>query len=102
MKKGKGENTQCYRKTTTEAYYYCTNSKATLSGDRCIVPSVTTFVSYRCPSGYKKSGNQCVKSSNSKDRIKAIKKEATSTTEKIWSKEKEMDGWTWTGNTKEE
>lgn len=102
LKKGKGENTQCYRKTTTEAYYYCTNSKATLSGDRCIVPSVTTFVSYRCPSGYKKSGNQCVKSSSSKERIKATKKEATSTTEKIWSKEKEMDGWTWTGNTKEE
>ena len=102
LKKGKGENTQCYRKTTTEAYYYCTNSKATLSGDRCIVPSVTTFVSYRCPSGYKKSGNQCVKSSSTTARVKATKKEATSTTEKIWSKEKEMDGWTWTGNTKEE
>ncbi len=102
LKKGKGENTQCYRKTATEAYYYCTNSKATLNGDRCIVPSVTKVISFRCPSGYKKSGNQCVKSSNSKDRIKATKKEATSTTEKIWSKEKEMDGWTWTGNTKEE
>lgn len=102
LKKGKGENTQCYRKTTTEAYYYCTNSKATLSGDRCIVPSVTTFVSYRCPSGYKKSGNQCVKSSSTTNRVKATKKEATSTTETIWSKEKEMDGWTWTGNTKEE
>lgn len=102
LKKGKGENTQCYRKTTTEAYYYCTNSKAILSGDRCIVPSVTTFVSYRCPSGYKKSGNQCVKSSSTTARVKATKKEATSTTETIWSKEKEMDGWTWTGNTKEE
>ena len=102
LQKKNGKATKCYKKTTTEAYYYCTNSKATLNGDRCIVPSVTKVISLRCPSGYKKSGNQCVKSSNSKDRIKATKKEATSTTEKIWSKEKEMDGWTWTGNTKEE
>ncbi len=102
LQKKNGKATKCYKKTTTEAYYYCTNSKATLNGDRCIVPSVTKIISLRCPSGYKKSGNQCVKSSNSKDRIKATKKEATSTTEKIWSKEKEMDGWTWTGNTKEE
>lgn len=100
--KKNGKATKCYKKTTTEAYYYCTNSKATLNGERCIVPSVTKVISLRCPSGYKKSGNQCVKSSNSKDRIKATKKEATSTTEKIWSKEKEMDGWTWTGNIKEE
>ncbi len=102
LQKKNGKATKCYKKTTTEAYYYCTNSKATLNGDRCIVPSVTKVISLRCPSGYKKSGNQCVKSSSSKDRIKATKKEATSTTEKIWSKEKEMDGWTWTGNTKEE
>lgn len=102
LQKKNGKATKCYKKTTTEAYYYCTNSKATLNGDRCIVPSVTKVISLRCPSGYKKSGNQCVKSSNSKDRIKATKKEATSTTEKIWSKEKEMDGWTWTGNIKEE
>lgn len=102
LQKKNGKATKCYKKTTTEAYYYCTNSKATLNGERCIVPSVTKVISLRCPSGYKKSGNQCVKSSNSKDRIKATKKEATSTTEKIWSKEKEMDGWTWTGNIKEE
>ena len=102
LQKKNGKATKCYKKTTTEAYYYCTNSKATLNGDRCIVPSVTKVISLRCPSGYKKSGNQCVKSSSSKERIKATKKEATSTTEKIWSKEKEMDGWTWTGNTKEE
>ena len=101
-KSGSNTKTKCYKKTTTEAYYYCTNKNATLENDRCIVPSITTFVSYRCPSGYKLSGNQCLKSTSTKDRIKATKQEGTSKTETIWNKNKNLDGWTWTGNTKEE
>lgn len=101
-KSGSNTKTKCYKKTTTEAYYYCTNKNATLENDRCIVPSTTKFVSYRCPSGYKLSGNQCLKSTSTKDRIKATKQEGTSKTETIWNKNKNLDGWTWTGNTKEE
>ena len=101
-KSGSNAKTKCYKKTTREAYYYCTNKNATLENDRCIVPSTTKFVSYRCPSGYKLSGNQCLKSTSTKDRIKASKQEGTSKTETIWNKNKNLDGWTWTGNTKEE
>lgn len=102
IKSGSGSKTKCYKKTKREAYYYCANTSATLQNDRCITPSTTKFVSYRCPSGYKLSGNQCLKSLSSKERIEATKTEGTSKTETIWNKDKELDGWTWTGNTKEE
>ena len=100
-KRGNGENTSCYKKTTTDSYYYCTNQDATLEGTRCIIPEKTTFLSYSCPSGYDLSGNQCIKT-NVTDRILATENEyPTSSEETIWSKEKELEGWTWTGNTKE-
>ena len=68
---------------------------------RCIIPEKTNFLSYSCPSGYDLSGNQCIKT-NVTDRILATENEyPTSSEETIWSKEKELEGWTWTGNTKE-
>ena len=98
---GSGKNSRCYKKTTTEAYYYCEQSDATLQGDRCITPAKTQFITYSCPSGYSLEGSTCYKE-NSTDRILATENETpTSETETIWSKEKEVEGWTWTGNTKE-
>ena len=98
---GTGKNSKCYKKTTTASYYYCDQSDAILQGDRCITPSKTEFITYSCPSGYKLEGSTCYKE-NSKDRILATENETpTSETETIWSKEKEVEGWTWTGNTKE-
>ena len=99
--RGSGSNISCYKKTSTDSYYYCTNSKATLSGTRCIVPETTTFLSYSCPLGYDLSGNQCIKE-NVTERILATENDGpVSKEEVIWSKTKDLEGWTWTGNTKE-
>ncbi len=101
-KKGSGKNTICYKKTSTESYYYCSNVSATLKGNRCYIPSKTEFLGYRCPNGYENSGSQCV-DVNHTNTIYATETDGTNTTEEtIWSRSKEVDGWTWTGNTKEE
>ena len=100
-KRGSGESTTCYKKTTTDSYYYCSKSSATLEGTRCIVSGSTTFRGYSCPIGYDVSGSNCVKT-NVTDRILATENDTeTSRTETIWSKNKDLEGWTWTGNTKE-
>lgn len=100
-KRGSGSSTVCYKKTTTESYYYCSNSEATLDGTRCIIPSKTKFIAYRCPNGYDLSGNQCIKTDVT-ERILATENDTTTATEEtIWSKTKDLEGWTWTGNTKE-
>ena len=99
--RGSGKNTTCYKETTTAAYYYCEQSDAVLEGTRCITPEKTEFIAYSCPSGYSLEGNICYRET-SRDRILATENDiAASTTETIWSKEKEVEGWTWTGNTKE-
>ena len=101
-KRGTGSKTQCYKKVKKESYMYCSNSEATLIGDRCVIPEKTELVGYNCPLGYKKFNNTCVKNT-AKESILATKNNVDSTyTETIWSKTKELKGWTWTGNTKEE
>ena len=100
-KRGSGSNTTCYKKTTTDSYYYCSSSNATLEGTRCITKGSTTFRGYSCPIGYDNVGRSCVKT-NVTERILAEETNGSSTeTETIWSKEKDLEGWTWTGNTKE-
>lgn len=100
--RGSGKNALCYKKTTKDAYYYCSNKNATLNGDRCIVPASTEFLGYKCPGGYTSSGSMCYKY-NVKDRISATKSEGTVvSTETIWSKVKDVKGWIFTGNTKTE
>lgn len=98
-KKGTGSNTTCYKKETSESYYYCKNSEATLEGDRCIIPSVKTFVSYTCKKGYELSGTKCIKE-NSDKILATIKEVPTTEEETIWNESKKISGWTWTGNTK--
>jgi len=101
-KSGTGASTKCYKRTTTDSYYYCANSKAQLSGTRCIIPATTSFVSYQCPSGYSLKGDKCYRTKKG-DTILATENDITTDrTETIWSKEKEVEGWTWTGNTKTE
>lgn len=100
-KKGSGSSTKCYKKTTTEGYYYCTNSKAKLVGDRCIISATTTFKNYSCPNGYKLNGTTCYREVSG-ERIQATKSYGSDQNEEtIWSKEKKIAGWTFTGNTKE-
>lgn len=100
-KRGSGSNISCYKKTSTDSYYYCTNPDATLNGTRCIVDSKTTILAYSCPLGYDLSGNQCIKE-NVTEHILATENDGPVTKEEvIWSKTKDLDGWTWTGNTKE-
>lgn len=99
--KGTGKNTSCYKKTTTESYYYCSNTSATLSGNRCIIPEKTEFKGYRCPSGYTLTGTKCV-DDNATERINATKSQSVSSeTQTIWSRTSNVTGWTWTGRTKE-
>lgn len=100
--KGKGSSTVCYKKTTGEGYYYCTSSAATLNGTRCIIPATTTFIAYRCPSGYENSANKCIKTNKVERILATLETSETSSEETIWSKTKDLEGWTWTGKTKEE
>lgn len=100
-KRGYKTSTQCYKKTSTDSYYYCTNTNAQLDGTRCIVPEETTFMGYSCPSGYDLVGNQCI-TNQAVDRILATQTASQSKrTETIWSRYKQVNGWTFTGNTKE-
>jgi len=101
-KVGSGKSTRCIRKTQKEGYYYCASSTATLSGDRCVVSEKTEFMGYSCPSGYKVSGSQCVKENATETILATKNSEVTISEETIWSKTKDVSGWTWTGNTKEE
>ncbi len=98
-KTGSGQNTRCYKKASTESYYYCQNLDATLEGTRCIIPEKTEFIGYRCPFGYTNSGTKCIDDDYT-ERINATKTNESSE-EIIWSKSKEVEGWTWTGKTKE-
>ena len=98
---GSGKYTKCYKKTTTEGYYYCKNSKARLEGTECIIDATSTFKGYQCPSGYQLNGEKCVKTISG-DKIKATK---TNNPEiKLtykWSTKKSESGWTWTGESEE-
>lgn len=100
-KKGSGSKTQCYKKTTTEGYYYCKNTEARLEGEQCITDAKTELIGYKCPSGYDLNGNTCVKV------LKEDKVKATQTNNPDiditykWSDKKTESGWTWTGETKE-
>ncbi len=99
--RGTGKNTVCYKKATTDSYYYCTNPDATLSGNRCIIPEKTEFKGYRCPNGFTLTGTKCV-DDNATERIDATKSQSVaSETQTIWSRTSNVKGWNWTGRTKE-
>ena len=98
---GSGKNTVCYRKTSTNSYYYCSNLEATLEGNRCIIPSKTTFLSYRCPNGFEVTGSKCVNPNHRETILATETNTSIDSEETIWSKTKDVAGWTWTGNTKE-
>ena len=101
-KKGSGDKTRCYKKVSTADYYYCANKSATLSGTRCIIPAKTRSIKYTCPSGYKLSGTTCYKETRKESILAEVNDPNIEQTETIWSKEKDVEGWTFTGNTKEE
>ncbi len=100
-KKGTGKNTKCYKKTTTEGYYYCKNSEATLENDQCVVEAKTELIGYKCPSGYDLNGDKCVKVLAG-DKVKATKtNDPDINITYKWSDKKSEAGWTFTGETKE-
>ncbi len=102
LSRGSGASTICYKKTSTESYYYCKNSSLTLEGKLCTSPEKVEFLRYSCPKGYSLSGDMCYRTSKTPAILATKVSEASSRTEKIWSKEKILDGWTWTGKTKQE
>lgn len=100
-KKGSGTKTQCYKKTTTEGYYYCKNSEARLENEQCIIDAKTELIGYKCPSGYDLTNNKCVKVLAG-DKVKATKtNDPDIDVTYKWSDKKSEAGWTWTGETKE-
>lgn len=97
---GTGKNTKCYKRTTTDGYYYCKNPDYRLEDDKCVVDASTEFVGYTCPSGYELSGNECIKVLSG-EKIKATKTNdpEINVTYK-WSEKDNENGWVWTGETK--
>ena len=87
---------------TNADYYYCANKNAILNGTRCIIPAKTRSVKYTCPKGYKLSGETCYKETRKENILAEVNDPNVEQTETIWSKEKDVEGWTFTGNTKEE
>ena len=61
QKEGYGSNTKCYKIITTPGTYYCSNNKAKLQGDKCII---TEGYTYSCPSNYTLKGTKCYKTTN--------------------------------------
>lgn len=101
-KQGTGSKTKCFKKVEKESYLYCSKSEATLVGNRCIIPEKTEFLGYNCPVGFKKNGNLCIKHTANDTILATVTEVPSTSTEIIWSKTKSLNGWTWTGNTKEE
>ena len=98
---GSGSSVSCFKKTSEEAYYYCKTPGTFLEGNVCVIPERTTFSTYYCPKGYILSGSTCYKTVRDDSILATENATSSSSSETIWSKEKNIDGWTWTGKTKE-
>lgn len=99
--KGTGKSTKCEKKIVSGEYYYCKNVDARLEGDRCVTDTVSSITRYTCPSGYKLNGSACYKYTKSSKTKSTKSVEQDVTTEYFWNKNKDLKGWTWTGETKE-
>ncbi len=97
---GSGSYTKCRKKNVTKGYYYCNDDDAVLDNDRCITAATATFKGYKCPSGYELASNYCYKYTNT-ETMRATKIAGNVVSEEvIWSASRNLDGWTFTGNTK--
>ncbi len=95
---GTGENTKCYKISTTTKYY-CEDSDATLNGTKCTKVVKGGVKYYTCPTDYSLNGDKCTKKSTIT--IDANVEEEKSTSYKYtWSKNSYLEGWTFTGKTK--
>ena len=96
------EGTKCVTSDviTKEPTYKC--RIGVLDGNKCIITTVSRKdVTYECEKGYTKAGNSCYKTIESEDiyNAEAIYKTVTNKVYK-WSSEKEIKGWTRTGETR--
>lgn len=98
---GSGENTTCYKVTAPNVTYICNDKDAVLNGTKCIKTVKGSELGYTCPSGYFiRDEKYCVKTERQTTKI--IEKTTTTTSYKYtWSKSKTLDGWTFTGKTRE-
>lgn len=94
----KNNKMYCTKKNVIKGYYYCSDQSYTLVGDRCV--KTVANQSYSCPKGYTLSGSMCYKYTN-EDVTKATLVRGTTSEEYTWSEEKKLEGWIWTGKTKE-
>ena len=89
----------CFKKIIGEDTYTCEEG-ATLKNDECIIPQEEVFIGYKCPTNYELSGDTCYYFTK-QEKIKATLVSPSKTnTEIIWSEEKYLDGYTWTGSVK--
>lgn len=96
------EGTKCVTSDviTKDPTYKC--RIGVLDGNKCIITTVSRKdVTYECEKGYTKAGNSCYKTIESEDiyNAEAIYKTGTNKVYK-WSSEKEIKGWTRTGETR--
>ena len=100
IESGTGENLKCYQIKYGEKQYYCENANAILQGKKCIITVPGSISYYTCPSNeYELQGSKCIK--KSKEYIDATKSTSQSSSYKyIWSTQKYLEGWTFTGKTK--
>ena len=96
------EGTKCVTSDviTKDPTYKC--RIGVLDGNKCIITTVSRKdVTYECEKGYTKAGNSCYKTIESEDiyNAEAIYKTVTNKVYK-WSSEKEIKGWTRTGETR--
>ncbi len=97
---GSGKDTICSKIVTGNKTYYCADAEATLKGDKCYKKTKGDVIGYTCPDGYSRDGKYCYKTENKI--IDAIKNEDNNTTYKYtWSNNKTLDGWEFTGNTRQ-
>ncbi len=94
----KNNKMYCTKKNVIKGYYYCSDDSYTLNGNKCVKNDDTQ--SYSCPKGYSLSGSMCYK--HTKEEVtKATLIRGATNEEYTWSEEKKLDGWIWTGQTKE-
>ena len=89
----------CSKTVTREGIYYCEDSSAILSGDKCIKNVDGTITGYTCPEGYQQESAYCTKDTTETIGATCTKKTTTSY-KYIWSEKSYLEGWEFTGRTK--
>ncbi len=97
---GSGKDMVCSKVVSGTKTYYCADADATLKDGKCYKKTQGGITGYTCPEGYSLDGKYCYKTED--ETIDATENVDTNTTYKYtWSNNETLDGWEFTGNTRE-